>query len=226
MAEGYLDLRDSRAIADFMVSVMDFLPSGDRKTYQKVVDQIREGKELPEERLIEMAKNIGAVSWPRRFAIKRFLEDMGSELEWEAVLEAVRPATRMLLSELRKTTDAKTLDEALASSDASIIIHPEQEVEIDMVREQVRLSLWEEHEAHMEELIREGLTELEAIRKRLRELRKQAEAMSGSQQDLLLHKLDSFEDRLYFGGEILPLSMLEEELRYDAAEASDPIETA
>lgn len=207
------------------MSVLDFLPPKDQKTYQKVIDQVHDGKELQPQRLIEMAKNIGAVSWPRRFAIRRFLEDMGTELEWEALLEAVQPTTAALLKELRKSTGAKTIDEALESSDAPIIIHPEQEVEIEMVREQVRLQIWEEHKDHMEELIQEGMTELEAIRKRLQQLRKQAEQMSGSQQDLLLHKLESFEDRLYFGGEVLPLSMLEEELNYDREAAANPIET-
>ncbi len=208
-----------------MVSVMDFLPSKDKKIYQKIVDQIQAGEDIPQDRQIEMAKNIGAVSWPKRFAIKKFLEDIGNELEWEAVLEAVRPATRALLKELRKSLKAKTIDEALESSDAAIIIHPEQEVEIEMVREQIRLQLWKEHEEHLEELIQEGVTELEAMRKRLQQLRKQAEQMEGSQQDLLFHKLDAFEDRLYFGGELLQLSMLEEELRYDADDVSDPIET-
>ncbi len=225
MAEGYLNLRDARQIADFMISVMDFLPAKDQKVYQKMVDDIQAGKEVPEERLIEMVKNMGAVSWPKRYAIKKFLEDMGSELEFEAVTEAIRPATRALLKELRKSSGAKTLDEALQSSDAAIVIHPEQEVEIEMVREQVRLQLWEERADHLKELIQEGVTELEAIRKRLQQLRKQAEKMDGSQQDLLFQKLNSYEDKLYFGGEILPLSMLEEELKYDAADASDPIVT-
>jgi hypothetical protein len=221
----YLDLGDKRAVADFMESVIEFLPAGDRRVYQKSIDKIHESGDVPEDRLMEMAKNIGAVSWPARYALNRFLEDVGSELEWEKVLEALRPATRALLKELKKLTSAKTIDDALASADASIIIHPEQEIEIQMVREEVRMELWEEHNDNLEPLIQEGLTELEAIRKRLKQMRKQAEKMNGSPQDLILKKLDMFEDRLYFGGEMIPLDVLETELQYDAGDAADPIET-
>jgi len=225
MSESYLNLRDARQVADFMISVMEFLPAKDQGVYQKMVDQIQAGERIPPTHLVDMVKNIGAVTWPKRFAIKRFLEDIGSALELEAVLEAVRPKTRALLIELQKSTGARTLDEMLASSDATIAIHPEEETEIEMVREQVRLQLWEENAEHLETLIQEGVTELEAIRKRLQRIRQQAEHMEGSQQDLLLQKLDSFEDKLYFGGELLPLSVLEAEFRYDAEDVSDPIET-
>ena len=224
MPEGYLDLEDNRAIADFMESVIEFLPAKDRRTYQKIVDKVHNKEEISQERLIEMAKNVGAVSWPARFALKRFLKEVGSELEWEAVLVAIRPTTSALLKELKKTTGVKTLDEALNSSDASIIIHPELEVEIEMVREEVRMRLWDEHKDNLEVLIQEGLTELEAIRKRLKQLRKQAESMGGSQQDLLLKKLNAFENRLYFAGEIIPLDVLEAELQFDAEEAAIPTE--
>lgn len=208
-----------------MESVLEFLPKGDRRVYQKAIDRVDAGEDVVDERLVEMAKNAGAVSWPMRYALKRFLEDVGSELEWEKVLEALRPATRALLKELKKLTNAKTLDEALNTSDATIIIHPEQELEIQMVRDEVRMELWEEHKESMDVLIQEGVTELEAIRKRLKQIRKQAEKMSGSEQDLLFKKLDAFEDRLYFGGEALPLSLLDEELQYDSEEAALPVET-
>ena len=39
--------------------------------------------------------------------------------------------------------------------------------------------------------------------------------MKSAQQDSLLRKIESFEDRIYFGGEAIPLEVLDMELKFD-----------
>lgn len=222
MSERHLNLRDATAVADFMETVIEFLPEADRATYAKTIQDVRDGRPPPGERLAEMAKNIGAITWPARQAFGHFLQHVGSELEWEAVFAAVRPTTALLLQKIRESVDAKNLDQVLASDDASYAIHPEQEIEINMVREEVRLTLWTEHRDNLTPMIQEERIELEAIKKRLKSLKDQAMHMKGSEQDLLLRKIESFEDRIYFGGEIIPLEVLETELKFDVEDVALP----
>lgn len=60
------------------------------------------------------------------------------------------------------------------------------------------------------------------MQKRLAALRSQAERSEPAQQDLLLAKLAAFEDRVYFGGESIPLEILDAELAYDIADREVP----
>ena len=222
MSKRYLNLRDATAIVDTMEAIIEFLPEKDRSSYEKTIIAVREGNPPPSERLAEIAKNIGAITWPARQAFGHFLQGIGSELEWEAVCAAVRPTTRLLLQKIRESVDAQNLDQVLASDDAGYLIHPEQDMEVRMAREEVRLTLWEEHGDQLKPMIQEAYIELEAIKKRLKSLRDQAMSMKSAQQDSLLRKIESFEDRIYFGGEAIPLEVLEMELKFDIEDAVLP----
>ncbi|MCE9585776.1 hypothetical protein K8R04_00450 [Candidatus Uhrbacteria bacterium] len=217
--ERYLNLHDMTAVADFMESVIDFLPEKDRKPYQQLIDQVHAGEHVPRERLAEAAKNIGAVTWSARRALEHFIATVGAELEWEAMLEQARPATALLLKRLRRSGNTSTLDETLKITDAQYAIGPDQEVEISMLRDEVRYHIWESHHEALGPMIEETQVELEAIKKRLKRLREQAAKSDAATRNRLLDTLDRFEDKLYYGGELIPLESLDEEIRLDAEES-------
>ncbi len=217
--ERYLNLHDVIAVADFMESVIDFLAEKDRKPYQQFIDAVHAKEHVSRERLAEAAKNIGAVTWPARRALLQFITTVGSELEWEAILEQTRPATALLLKRLRQSAGTTTLDETLKTTDAQYAIGPDQEVEITMLRDEVRYHLWETHREAMDLMIEEMLVELQAIKKRLKRLREQATKSDALTRDRLLDTLERFEDRLYFGGDLLPLELLDAEITLDAEES-------
>jgi hypothetical protein len=60
--------------------------------------------------------------------------------------------------------------------------------------------------------------ELEAMKKRLKHIREQADAVSGTQQIAYFEKLADLEDKIYFGGEAVPLEVLDAEVQFDAGE--------
>lgn len=219
MPETLLNLRDTTAVCDFIESVLPYVPEKDRKPYEQAVEQGRaKAEDMTEERLAEVAKNIGAVTWPERRALQRFLETIGSELEWEGVVTHLRPTTAALLKKLRKDAGTADLTTTLAHSDASFLLKDDQEIEIGMVRDEVRADLYEEHKENLGTFLEEAQVELEAIKKRLKKIRAQASATSGTQQIAYFDKLADFEDRIYFGGEAIPLEILDAEIQFDAGE--------
>lgn len=217
--EPLLNLQDATAVCDFIESVLPYLPEKDRKSYEAAVTASRDGEAaVTRERLAEMAKNIGAITWPARHALARFIETVGSELEWEAVVKNVRPSTATILRKLRKDANATTLAGALADDDASIVLSSDQEIEISMVRDEARVDLYEDHKEALEPMITEATVELEAMKKRLKKLRDRAIGVKGTQQEGLFDKLNDFEDRIYFGGEAFALETLDAEVALAAGE--------
>lgn len=214
-----MNLHDKMAICDFIESVLPYAPEKDRKPYETAISAARDGDEsMTREKLAEMAKNIGAVTWPARHALRRFIETVGSELEWEAVVKHVRPSTATVLRKLRRDANATSLDGALSDNDASIVLSSDQDIEISMVGDEVRVDLFEDHKEALEPLITEASVELEAMKKRLKQLRDRAMEMHGTQQGALLDKLNDFESRIYFDGEAFPLETLDAEVQLSAGE--------
>lgn len=214
-------LRAPLGLADFIASALDFLPARSRAPYEELQKNIEAGEPIPEAQLVDAAKTVAVLTWPGRRALDHFLSTVGADEEWNAVLEAVRPMTAAVLKRIRKSTGTSTLDETLASSDATAEITEDMEVEIQAERERVRRALWEKHRSHLRALIDEAQMELEAIQKRFKALREQA-ARSVQEQDVIFSKLEQFEDRVYFRGETIPLETLDAELRYDIEDNEIP----
>jgi predicted HTH domain antitoxin len=213
MSDAHLDLHNVLAVTDFIDSVVEYLPEKDRAPYQKLAEDLHGGKKVKAEIMAEMAKNLGAATWPARFAMKEFLASTGIEMEWDAVMKAVRPTTALLLKRLRKNVGMKTLDETLDSSDAPMAIHESEETEIDLVREEVHIELFQEHRKNLAPMVKEAQVELEAMKKWLKQLRDVAGKIP-KEQSLILSKLEHYEDRIYFDGEKVPLDILDKEVGY------------
>lgn len=220
MVEPYLDLNDRIAVCDFIESVLPYLPEKERKSYEALVPSARDGSdEVTPERLAEEAKNIGAATWPARHALSRFIESVGSELEWEAVVKNVRPTTASILKKLRKDANASDLASTLKDDDASIVLKPDQEIEISMVRDEARIDLYEDHQEALGPMIDEAAKELEAIQKRLKRLRERAVESTGTSQDAGFEKLNDLENRIFFAGESVPLEVLDAEVEFEGGES-------
>lgn len=222
--ESFLNLEDRELTADFILAAADYLPAKERKPYEQIAERVLAHEHVPTEELAGMAKKIAEETWAAKRALDQFLKTIGQELEWEAVITNVRPATALLLKRLRKNADAKSLEETLDAPDASYAIQSEQEIEIDMVRDEARVDLFESHKEALEPMIAEAQAEFDAIKKRLKKIREQAFEMKGAAQDTLIARLDTLEDNIYFGGEAPKLEVLDTELNFDREEAALPSE--
>jgi hypothetical protein len=215
----YLNLEDTTAVCDFIESVLPYLPEKDRKQYEITVSAARNQDEsVTKEKLAEMAKNIAEITWPQRRALGRFIETVGSELEWEAVVKNVRPTTATALRKLRKDANAPDLATTLAHPDVSTVLKDDQEIEVSMVRDEVRVDLYEDHQEALEPLVAEASVELEATKKRLKRIRERALEASEAQQKNMFEKLGELEDTIYFGGEAIPLEVLDAEVEFTGGE--------
>jgi len=209
----HLELTHPHAVADFAASVMDFLPAKERPQYKKLVDDIRAEKTIAEDRLVESARAIGSATWAERRAFDVFLNGKGADMEWKALLDALKPNTAALLKQLQKSSGAKTVGEALNHSDAAILVHEKENDELALVRPQIRLALWGAHKKEIKPLVARMETERKAIQARLEKMRALA-GRTKRESDLLFPKIEAFEDRLYFGGETIPLEILDAEMQF------------
>ena len=222
MSHRRLHLQDRVAVADFIASAMEYLPENDRRPYEKLLRDLEGSDPLPFGRLIEMVKNLGAASWPARRALHTYVTTTGIDAEWEGLLEAVRPTTATILKRLRKASGGISVDETLASSDATTVINEKIGIELELIRPRVQIEVWRRKQKEIKPFVQESVSELEAMRKRLKQLRDQAGKTEGGTQEALLAKLELFEDRIYFSGETIPLETLDEEIQMEAGELEVP----
>jgi len=216
-------LHTAPEIADFMAFAEEFLPPHERAPYTKLVSEVTAGHHPAGHQLVESARMIGVLTWPKRRALSLFLNGAGAKIEWDTLLATVRPKTAQALKRLHKDDQEQTIDEALASSDAATLIHEDEEIEIAAERSRAQLALWKKHEKELAPLVTQAEHELEALQKRFKGLREQA-ARSMHEHDLINSKLAQFEDRVYFRGEHIPLEILDHELAFDVEANELPVE--
>lgn len=221
MTHGHVDVSNSLAVADFLDQNVEFLFEKERAPFLKVLKDLEKGEVLAAERLEKVMMGLGVATWPMRRALSAYLADDGVEDEWSAMLDAVRPTTALLLKRLRKNTKAKTLDDALASSDAAYAIHEREEEEIVHLRPEVRLMIWKAQGASLAPRVAAEKKTLAELQKRFRAWRTLAKS-SAKNETALLEKVERYEDRVFIGGEMIPLESLDEELTLDRADIEIP----
>lgn len=219
----HLNLRDAVEVADFMASVIEYLPEGEQATYQQVIDDIHDHKEPAPEKLVEIVRNLAVLTWPARRALEQFVQGKGAEYEWEAMMADLRPSTSLLMKRLRKNAGTSTLDETMAHPDASFAIHDEQEIEIKMLRPEVRFKLWKEFRDKLTAETQKAKHELTEMRRRLKSMAEEAMRVSRL-QDELLSKVGHYEDRIFYGGEVISLEILDKEVQFEREERAIPSE--
>jgi hypothetical protein len=127
---------------------------------------------------------------------------------------AIRPSTAHLLKRLKTASKAKTLDEALADADAGIALRDEEQLEISEVRRHVAHDIWREKAETLKILVKAGEKELAGYKKRFAALRELGTALPSSLLNEVFSKLARYEDRILFAGEVIPMEILDDEVKY------------
>lgn len=200
-------------LADFIASAIEFLPIKERKSYDKLLENIEEQKPLTEERVAEAALTLAIATWPARQALSRHLKTDGKSLEWERLSSAVRHSTAALLKKLQKSHNDKSVDDALSTADAATLIKEDEETEIRFVRDRVRLEIWQAKKKELVALMKETEKELQDIQKRFDKLRDTA-FRSPRDTEAMLQKLETYEDNVLFKGETIPLEILDQDIAF------------
>jgi hypothetical protein len=214
MSDLFLDLRDQTRVVDFLVEQMDFADDQEKNVAEKIVNDYHEGKRIASHVMAGAARRLARAVWPVRYALDRHFQKEGADVEIKQVCAAVRPSTGHLLSRCQLGRGAETLDELLQQDEHELALRDEEIHEIREVRKQVRLDYWKNKKKALNVYLKEGENELESVLNRLHALRELAEGMSPSLQDEVFSKIERYEDRLLFKGEVLPMELLEDEMRY------------
>lgn len=224
MSDLYLDLKDTVRIMDFFEDYLDYAPPNERKIAESILKQYRAGEELKPEKLIDDVRKFAQDVWPAHFAMRRFFNEEGAEEEWRRVTAAVRPSTAHVLKRFREGIGAHNL-QACLDHDESVTAFTEAELlEIEEVRKQIRHDYWREKGSTLDILAKSGQLELKGYLERLKKLRELAANLPEEYSHEIYSKIERFEDRIFFEGEVVPLQILDEEVQYYLDAAEIPVE--
>lgn len=214
MTDLHLDLRDRARVVDFLADALEYASAKERADAEKWITAYQDGERVPTDKLAAAARRLAQATWPARYALGRYAAKEGAEDEWKKVLAAIRPSTAHLLKRFRTAAGVATLDEALAHGDADAALRSEERVEIDEVRRLVRQDMWRRHGKSLAVLVKSGQAELKGAMDRIQRLRDLASDLPRGLQDEAFSKIVHYEDRILFGGEIVPLEILDQEIAY------------
>lgn len=214
MSERYLDLRDKARVIDFLLEHLEYASPKEQSTAQAWITDYQEGAKTPTDKLAEAARKFAIAIWPARFAVQRYFMTEGIEEEWKKITSSVRPSTAHLLKRFRQGTGMKSLDETLQHAESDTALHEGERIEIAEVRSHLRQETWKNKKKMLVELVKEGEELLKETRERFAALRELALVLPRSMQDEVFSKIERFEDRMYFEGEVIPLEILDQEVQY------------
>lgn len=214
MSDFFLDLRDKPRVIDFLVDDLELAPAKIRPEAEKWIRAYHDNEKVPTDKLADFAKRFAWAIWPARFAMKRYFETEGADEEWRRVLAAVRPSTAHLLKRFGAGIKAATLDDVLKHAEADVALRDGDRVEIEEVRKHLRQDYWREKKKTLAVLMKDGEREAKAYQDRIAKLRDLALAMPRGFQDEIFSKLTRYEDRILFENEVVPLEILDDEVKY------------
>lgn len=232
MSDFFLDLRDKPRVIDFLVDDLELAPAKVRPEAEKWIRAYHDNEKVPTDKLADFAKRFAWSIWPVRFAMKRYFETEGADEEWRRVLAAVRPSTAHLLKRFGAGIKAASLDDVLKHAEADVALRDGDRVEINEIRKHLRQDYWREKSRHhgkksqeggippkagkktLAILVKEGEREAKAYHDRIAKLRDLALAMPRGFQDEIFSKLMRYEDRILFENEVVPLEILDDEVKY------------
>lgn len=201
-------LHEAHGLADFVEYHTVFLPSGHLHAHHHHFDE-HEVESLGNEGLLSLARQVGRETWAARQALKVFIEGEGAEKEREWVLRSVRPSTAVLLVRLLREDSTLPLYRLLRRPEARFALHDHEEEEIQLVRPEVWMRMWEDHQNALRESERVFEKERGFFEERLQEERK---ALLREQDRQLAEEravfLQDMEDRVFLRGERVDVSIL------------------
>jgi hypothetical protein len=214
MSDLFLDLRDRPAVIDFLVENLDYAPPKDRAKAAEFIKAYGEEKRIPTDKLAEAARLLAIAAWPARYAMNRFFREEGADEEWERLTASIRPSTAHLLKRFRQASGTESLDATLEHAEADTALHDAERLEITEVRQHLRQDYWREKSNNLALLKKDGEAHLGGYLHRLGKLRDLAVTLPRNLQDEVFSKLQHYEDRIFFEGELVPLEILDEEIKY------------
>ncbi len=225
MSDFFLDLRDKPRVIDFFVDNLEFAPAKSKREVEMWIKKYHDNEPVTTDRLADVAKKFGWGMFPARRALKMYFDIEGREEEWRRLLASVRPSTAHLLKRFRAGTRAASLDDVLKHAEADVALREGDRIEIEEVRAHLRQDFWREKKKSLVGLVKDGERQAAEYQKRLAILREIATSLSRGFQDEIFSKLARMEDRILFEGDVVPLEILDEEIKYytDQKEIS-PIE--
>ncbi len=226
MSDLYLDLKDRVRIMDFFEDYLDYAPAKDRSLAEADLKQYRAGEEQKPEKLIEDVRKFAQDVWPARYAMRRFFDEEGAEEEWRRVTAAVRPSTAHIMRRFRDGIGAHNLQACLDHEESVTAFTEAELMEIEEVHKQVRHDYWREKGGTLDILVKSGQLELKGYLERLKKLRDLAAELPEEYGHEIYSKLERYEDRIFFEGEVVPLQILDEEIQYYTDEMEIPPEEA
>lgn len=198
---------------DFLDQYLPLVPEGEASAFHVLIHEASQGKSVPLNRLRTSARALATWVFAPRVALKAFTKtNVGIKAEWDLLLEHARPATVFLLARLQAQHPDVSVGEALSSTDAAYLIHDEQEMELKALCPEILILLWQAHKKTLQKEVDKGQNILKDLERRLRILRLQASQMDEENREQGFARIDRFEDRIYFGAEVLPLEMLDQEI--------------
>jgi hypothetical protein len=211
----YLSLRDPEAIADFIESVIEYLPEKERAEYEILEKAILAQEPMDPQEVQEQILALGKRTWVPRRAVDFYTKTIpGARREWQKLEESLRPATLFLISRVRRNTSAMTLEEALRTGEADYALDDDERVEIQLLQLEIRIELWLEDKDELKTFIREAEGEFEAIEDRLRMAIKNIEKIEDRKLRIEAEaRLEDVTERLFFLAEAISVDLIDQELQ-------------
>jgi hypothetical protein len=228
----HLNLQQRIAMIDFIMEQVEYLAPDSliRVRAEQVVHDAQHGKgaEVSREVLATVARDVGRASWVPRIVLARYLRTpAGKQDEWRRVVAAVSNSTAHLLERFRKSENMSSLEEVLAHEFSSQAFHDAERIEIHEVRTHLLPTMWHEIKGHVSDDARTAQALLAKIEEHLKRYREtglgEAELDAGD----IISRVEDWEDRLYFGGEVLDPEKLEAEVIFERSaegEGGDRVE--
>lgn len=214
MSDYFIDLKDKPRVVDFMVDTAAYADDEARVEAAEWAKKYQDGEHVATDKLAAAAKKLAEATWPARYAIHIYSSKENPKDEWDRVTAAIRQSTAHLLKRLKTASKAKTLDQALAHSDAGIAFRDEEQMEIAEVRRHVAHDIWKEKKDTLDVLVKAGEKELAGYHKRFDALRELGTTLPSSMLNEVFSKLSHYEDRILFAGEVIPMEILDDEIKY------------
>ncbi len=214
MSDLYLDPRDKVRVIDFFADHLEYASPKIRIDAELWIHAYEEGDKVPTDKLADAARKFAWSIWPARYAVNTFFSSEGSEEEWLRVLAIIRSSTAHLLKRFRQGAGATSLDETLNHIESDVAFKEGERREIEEVRAHVRQDHWREHKKTLGILVKEGEHFVEGYHKRLDALREFLPYFPRALQDEIMSKIERYEDRILFEGEVVSPEILDEEIAY------------
>ncbi len=216
MSALFLDLRDKRRVINFLIEHLEYSSSQQQVVVQPWIQAYEEGKKVPTDALAEATRKFAADIWPVRYALEHFFATpAGQDKEWRRVVASIRPSTAHVMKRFHLGTAATaSLDTTLNHPESEAAFREEERQEISGVRQHLRIDYWRKNKSTLKTLLATGRAELALRQTRLKTLRNLGLDLPRSLQDEVFSKILHYDDRLLFEGELIPLEILDEEIKY------------